>query len=84
MAKKDTAAQAPAKKKKNVAEAKPFTEAPRLKVKYNDEIALPCCSLIVLPPGIADIEEAFIYARNLVALVFWIVPEVGGDVCSCV
>ena len=39
MAKKDTAAQAPAKKKKNVAEAKPFTEAPRLKVKYNDEIA---------------------------------------------
>ena len=36
MAKKDTAAQAPAKKKKNVAEAKPFTEAPRLKVKYND------------------------------------------------
>ncbi len=40
MAKKDTAAQAPAKKKKNVAEAKPFTEAPRLKVKYNDEIAV--------------------------------------------
>ena len=39
MAKKDTAAQAPAKKKKNVAEAKPFTESPRLKVKYNDEIA---------------------------------------------
>ena len=39
MAKKDTSAQAPAKKKKNVAEAKPFTEAPRLKVKYNDEIA---------------------------------------------
>ena len=40
MAKKDTAAQAPAQKKKNVAEAKPFTEAPRLKVKYNDEIAV--------------------------------------------
>ena len=38
MAKKDTAAQAPAKKKKNAVEAKPFTEAPRLKVKYTDEI----------------------------------------------
>ena len=37
MAKKDTAAQAPAKKK-NAVEAKPFTEAPRLKVKYTDEI----------------------------------------------
>ena len=29
---------APAKKKKNAVEAKPFTEAPRLKVKYTDEI----------------------------------------------
>ena len=38
MAKKDTAAQAPAKKKKNAVEAKPFTEAPRLKVKYTEEI----------------------------------------------
>ena len=38
MAKKDNAAQAPAKKKKNAVEAKPFTEAPRLKVKYTDEI----------------------------------------------
>ena len=38
MAKKDNASQAPAKKKKNVAEAKPFTEAARLRVKYNEEI----------------------------------------------
>lgn len=38
MAKKDNASQAPAKKKKNAAEAKPFTEAARLKVKYNEEI----------------------------------------------
>ena len=38
MAKKESAAQAPAKKKKNAVEAKPFTEAPRLKVKYTDEI----------------------------------------------
>ena len=37
MAKKDNASQAPAKKKKNAAEAKPFTEAARLKVKYNEE-----------------------------------------------
>jgi len=38
VAKKDNASQAPAKKKKNVAEAKPFTEAARLRVKYNEEI----------------------------------------------
>ena len=38
MAKKDTASSAPAKKKKQD-EAKPFTEAPRLKVKYTDEVA---------------------------------------------
>ena len=38
MAKKDNASQAPAKKKKNAAEAKPFTEAARLRVKYNEEI----------------------------------------------
>ena len=37
MAKKETASQAPAKKK-NVEEAKPFTEAARLRVKYNEEI----------------------------------------------
>ena len=34
MAKKDNASQAPAKKKKNAAEAKPFTESARLSVKY--------------------------------------------------
>lgn len=38
MAKKDTASSAPAKKKKQE-EAKPFTEAPRLKVKYTEEVA---------------------------------------------
>lgn len=38
MAKKDTAAQAPAKKKKAVEEARPFTEAARLRVKYNEEV----------------------------------------------
>ena len=38
MAKKETASQAPAKKKKNVEEAKPFTEAARLRVKYNEEV----------------------------------------------
>ena len=37
MAKKQTASSAPAKKKKQE-EAKPFTEAPRLKVKYTDEV----------------------------------------------
>ena len=37
MAKKDNASSAPAKKKKQE-EAKPFTEAPRLKVKYTDEV----------------------------------------------
>ena len=39
MAKKAETTQAPAKKKKGGAEAKPFTQAPRLKVKYNDEVA---------------------------------------------
>ena len=38
MAKKENASQAPAKKKKNAAEAKPFTEAARLRVKYNEDI----------------------------------------------
>ncbi|MEA5058709.1 MAG: 50S ribosomal protein L5 [Clostridia bacterium] len=38
MAKKDTASSASAKKKKQE-EAKPFTEAPRLKVKYTEEVA---------------------------------------------
>ena len=39
MAKKENASQAPAKKKKaNKAEAKAFTEAPRLKVKYDTEV----------------------------------------------
>ena len=38
MAKKENASQAPAKKKKNVEEAKPFTEAARLRVKYNEEV----------------------------------------------
>ena len=37
MAKKDNASSAPANKKKQE-EAKPFTEAPRLKVKYTDEV----------------------------------------------
>lgn len=37
MAKKESAAQAPAKKKKAVEEARPFTEAARLRVKYNEE-----------------------------------------------
>ena len=37
LAKKDNASSAPAKKKKQE-EAKPFTEAPRLKVKYTDEV----------------------------------------------
>ncbi len=39
MAKKEATAAAPAKKKKGAVEAKPFTQAPRLKVKYTDEIA---------------------------------------------
>ncbi len=39
MAKKESAAQAPAKKKKAVEEARPFTEAARLRVKYNEEVA---------------------------------------------
>ena len=39
MAKKEETAKAPAKKKKGAEEAKAFTQAPRLKVKYNDEIA---------------------------------------------
>mgnify|MGYP001144521666 FL=1 len=38
MAKKESAAQAPAKKKKAVKEARPFTEAARLRVKYNEEV----------------------------------------------
>ena len=38
MAKKESAAQAPAKKKKAVEEARPFTEAARLRVKYNKEV----------------------------------------------
>lgn len=38
MAKKESAAQAPAKKKKAVEEAHPFTEAARLRVKYNEEV----------------------------------------------
>ena len=38
MAKKESAAQAPAKKKKAVEEARPFTEAARLRVKYNEEV----------------------------------------------
>ena len=38
MAKKESAAQAPAKKKKAVEEARPFTEAARLGVKYNEEV----------------------------------------------
>ena len=38
MAKKESAAQAPAKKKKVVEEARPFTEAARLRVKYNEEV----------------------------------------------
>ena len=38
MAKKESAAQAPAKKKKAVEEARPFTEAARLHVKYNEEV----------------------------------------------
>ena len=38
MAKKESAAQAPAKKKKAVEEARPFTEAARLRVMYNEEV----------------------------------------------
>ncbi len=38
MAKKETAAQAPAKKKKAVEEARPFSEAARLRVKYKEEV----------------------------------------------
>lgn len=38
MAKKESAAQAPAKKKKAVEEVRPFTEAARLRVKYNEEV----------------------------------------------
>ena len=38
MAKKESAAQAPAKKKKAVEEARPFNEAARLRVKYNEEV----------------------------------------------
>lgn len=38
MAKKESAAQASAKKKKAVEEARPFTEAARLRVKYNEEV----------------------------------------------
>ncbi len=38
MAKKESAAQAPAKKKKAVEEARPFTEPARLRVKYNEEV----------------------------------------------
>ncbi len=38
MAKKESAAQAPAKKKKAVEEARPFTEAARFRVKYNEEV----------------------------------------------
>ena len=38
MAKKESAAQAPAKNKKAVEEARPFTEAARLRVKYNEEV----------------------------------------------
>lgn len=38
MAKKDNASSAPAKKRQQE-EAKPFTEAPRLKVKYAEEVA---------------------------------------------
>ena len=38
MAKKESAAQAPAKKKKAVEEARPFTEAARLRVEYNEEV----------------------------------------------
>ena len=38
MANKESAAQAPAKKKKAVEEARPFTEAARLRVKYNEEV----------------------------------------------
>lgn len=38
MAKKESAAQAPAKKKKAVEKARPFTEAARLRVKYNEEV----------------------------------------------
>ena len=38
MAKKDNAAQAPAKKKKTAEEARPFTEPARMRVKYNEEI----------------------------------------------
>ena len=38
MAKKESAAQAPAKKKKAVEDARPFTEAARLRVKYNEEV----------------------------------------------
>lgn len=38
-AKKENASKAPAKKKKAVDEAKPFTETARLRVKYNEEIA---------------------------------------------
>ena len=54
------------------------------KLVLTEEIALPCRSLIVLPPRIADIEEAFIYARSFVSLVFWNVSEVSGGVCSSV
>ena len=39
MAKKENASQAPAKKKKNAEEAKPFTEAARLRVKFKEEVA---------------------------------------------
>ncbi len=38
MAKNNEASQAPAKKKKNAEEAKPFTEAARLRVKYQQEV----------------------------------------------
>ena len=41
MAKKESAAQAPAKKKKAVEEARPFTEAARLRVKYNEGSSSP-------------------------------------------
>ncbi len=39
MAKKEQTSQAPAKKKKVAEEARPFTEAARLRVKYNEEVA---------------------------------------------
>ena len=71
MAKKETASQAPAKKKKNVEEAKPFTEAARLRVKYNEEVIpqlkekfgyenimqVPKLEKIVLNMGVGEVKD---------------------------